>query len=227
MLGIQRPLDSTMDELRETIGTMLRGDENVKSILVLIHMPTCPYCRAYYDEFEQMRGELPTKYPVSVKSITTDAFDNDNDNLGYSFYGADTVPGVFLLHPNTPKDDVDVEDLRQRRERESIIHHLESRFPPKSVKKPVKKSVKKSVKKTEQKGKGVVEGAIASGILAGVAMTPAIQKALIGLSKATQEVAKGSIQKINPRELMKTLKKATMKRKSTKKSTKKNKTRKH
>jgi len=199
-----------MERLKEKMGEIRDG--KMKMLVVLVHRPSCPYCQEYYPEYEKICELIPEMCEDKGSAVKIESGEYD-ESLGE----IDGVPTVMIATPGEDGD-TKVKSL------EGVERKLEN------LTKIVEAMLMEMADKPSQKGKGFIESALAAtilgGTLAGTHTSPMVQKylkqateGLVGLSKATADVAEGTVDMISEQDLMKQLRKSTdklLKRKSKK-----------
>lgn len=222
-------------------------NQQMSFLVVLVHNPGCGHCQRYYPEFEKIQRELPQHFGNRGTAMAIDYEDTEGDLER----DTESIPRVMLLLSNQDKDgtikNIPVDEYH--RNTSSLISLLEDYVPSKTQedtpkepkkehkkepKKKTKKGTKKVTKKREQKGRGFIESALAVAALGGAAniaqSSPMIKKymkqvehGMVGLSKASAKLAKGSVKVVTEQDMMKKLSNVTqmLTRRKKQKSTRK------
>lgn len=191
-----------MESLREKMDEIRDG--KMKMLVVLVHRPSCPYCQEYYPEYEEICKKIPEMCEGKGSAVTIES-DEYDESLGET----EGVPTVMIATPGE-------EGETKVRTLEGLERKVEN------LTKIVEAMLMEMAGKSPQEGKGFIESALAATILGGTLVgthtSPMVQKylkqateGLVGLSKATADVAEGTVDMVSEQDLMKQLRKSTEK----------------
>jgi thiol-disulfide isomerase/thioredoxin len=241
--------NASMEIIENAFDDLHSGKKAV--VIVLVHKPGCPHCRNYYSQFNELCERLPGLCGDKGSALSIDfdeASDEMQDETDFvprvilSESKGDGTSRKMELDETTRRIDALIPMIEQiMREGQHDISQptmislspMVSEEPKKPKKTKGTKKEKKGKKgKKDQKGRGFVEAALATAILGGGANianhSATVKKYLkqaeggiIGLSKASSDLAKGSLKVLTEQDMMKKLanvtKSLTTKRRKTQK----------